>query len=103
MIATVRSDPFGWESTMKKRGFLIPLAASIAALIGAAQGQPAGRPSDEVAAIIEAARTAPPGDLFIERSTASPTDTAQHSSHYSHRSHSSHQSHSSHYSHYSGY
>ena len=87
---------------MKKRGFLIPLAASVATLIGAAQGQAKGSTSDEVAAIIEAAKTAPAGDFFIERSAALPVDTA-HSSHYSHRSHSSHQSHSSHYSHYSGY
>lgn len=89
---------------MKKRGFLAPLAVSVAALLGAAGTPSAPNPaSADVAAIIEAAKSQQTGNLFIERSHSASPQLAQHSSHYSHRSHASHQSHESHYSHYSGY
>jgi hypothetical protein len=87
---------------MKRRGFLLPFAVSVAALLGSnpVSGQPvmptgnaeiASRPSNAI------------GDLVIERASAAGIETAQHASHYSHRSHSSHSSHVSHQSHYSGY
>jgi hypothetical protein len=89
---------------MKKRGFLAPLAVSVAALLGsagAASASIAAQPELELA--IEAAKNQQAPGLVIERSQSAAPELAWHTSHQSHRSHASHQSHESHSSHYSGW
>lgn len=90
---------------MKRRGFLLPFAVSVAALLGSSSDAvlvPGQTPGSSPATISQGQQDRL-GDLVIERSSGSSAQTAQHSSHYSHRSHRSHSSHQSHYSHYSGY
>jgi hypothetical protein len=93
---------------MKRRGFLLPFAVSVAALLGSnpVSGQPVALTGNASPAEIASRPNNAIGDLVIERASAAGIETAQHASHYSHRSHSSHSSHSSHVSHqshYSGY
>jgi hypothetical protein len=81
---------------MKKRAFLLPLAASLAALVGAeaqasvpAATLPISQPAMEGPAI---AGSPAPAPLVLQRSNDQPT-FARHGSHSSHASHASHSSH----------
>lgn len=83
---------------MKKRAFLSPLAASVAALLSVSSAPAAVLEPGlgKVEAVQRAAEAALATNSFvIERSDRQKIETAYH---YSHRSHSSHQSHRSHYS-----
>lgn len=85
---------------MKKRAFLLPLAASVAVLIGGTTASDAIAKAPTATETVQAsAAIAPSADAFvIERSEQEALRTSYHSSHRSHSSHSSHRSHSSHYS-----
>jgi hypothetical protein len=88
---------------MKKRKFLVPIAISVAALIGTSEASPTmSEPaipnvdvaSDEQKILSENIL----GEGFIiQRSNANELETAYHRSHRSHSSHSSHRSHYSSY------
>ena len=88
---------------MKKRAFLLPLAASVAALIAGSETSLATTTTAPIQTSIsnigEPAAPPAPKPLVIERSNSGP-QMAQygHSSHASHASHGSHASHRSHYS-----
>ena len=82
---------------MKKRSFLVPVAAALTALVSVtASPVPANAKADVATVSIVPVTQTPvlPSDLLLERSDAK-TQFAQHRSH---SSHSSHRSHSSHYS-----
>jgi len=79
---------------MKRRAFLVPLAASVAALIGVASASSATNTAQrDIRSIIEAAKSQPAGPLFIERNQSVSMELAAHGSHHSHHSHGSHRSH----------
>ena len=86
---------------MKKRSFLVPFAATVAALLGFsgdaanASTTPTGTAATVQAAADQGDRL---GDLVIERKTGASVVLAGHSSHVSHASHASHASHVSHQS-----
>jgi hypothetical protein len=81
----------------KKRAFLSPLAASVAALLSVGPAMGATNPAADVtqAKTETAQQQARAIDIgfVIERNGAPALETAQHYSHMSHSSHSSHQSH----------
>lgn len=83
---------------MNKRSFLVPLAVSVAALLGSGPN-PANASFTAPPAFASATLRPAAPDFVLERSTDAPLMLTGHSSH---RSHSSHSSHSSHRSHSSG-
>lgn len=84
---------------MKKRQFLAPLAASVAALLGGGAVAPAQASSTPAVTTSEGSARATAADqLVLKRSAGDRVQLAQHESHASHESHGSHESHTSHYS-----
>ena len=86
---------------MKKRKFLSPLAASVAALLAVSAGDNVAAKAIEPVSEVSAKPKNDPAKVdpfVIERGEPGEIQTAYHRSHYSHRSHSSHYSHRSHYS-----
>ncbi len=89
---------------MKKRSFLAPLAASIAALLGSGAAEKAiAAPAipNVVESTASRAAVTPLKTEFVLTSNSGVLPNANHESHYSHESHLSHVPHSSHLSHYS--
>jgi hypothetical protein len=84
---------FWGEIIMKKRQFLTPLAASVAALLGGAV-VPAQASSAPAVTVPETSAPAVAVDhLVLTRSVTGGVLLADHESHASHESHSSHSSH----------
>ena len=93
-----------------KRRFLVPVAATLAALLGVLESEAhTQNEKDSLDQNISSQFTAQmdtlglDGDFVITRSLEAAPQTAFHRSHSSHYSHRSHSSHYSHRSHYSGY
>lgn len=85
---------------MKKRNFLVPLAVSVAALVGATDAS--ANINDKSSMTVESKMSAPVlsssltvDDFIIQRSDVLTIQTAGHRSHVSHASHASHASHRS--------
>lgn len=86
---------------MKKRKFLVPLAVSVAALVGSTEGGantsvPPLIPTEAHASAVGQLAIISIDDFVIQRSDVQMFQTAGHVSHVSHVSHASHASHASH-------
>ena len=81
---------------MSKKKFLLPLATSVATLLGSIGVSEAKLPENDLLKNLSAA--AQDMNNFIERNESDGLQMTNHRSHYSHRSHHSHRSHYSHYS-----
>ena len=75
------------------RKFLVPIAASVAALLTSNLGSALAPTKAQTT--ISAEKIVSPGEMVLERTATSNIQLAQHASHASHASHVSHASHAS--------
>jgi hypothetical protein len=83
---------------MAKRAFLVPVALTVAALLGSLSASVASVPSTVIVTAHPEKVFEPTGNLVLERAGDQTVRMADHESHSSHESHASHSSHSSHVS-----
>lgn len=82
---------------MKKRSFLVPLALSVATLVGA-EASAATTANLPITPVVESVATKVAEKDFVLAPSKDSARAQQFAGHYSHSSHSSHASHSSHFS-----